>query len=227
MPPLLLMPAWQAGKHIGVKLATVFPSNGAVGLPAVMGTYLLLDGQTGAPRAMIDGPKYDLRRTAAASALAASYLARADAERLLVVGTGALAPHLLEAHAAVRPIHNVLIWGRDADKAARLAHRLDRRDLRVTSTTDLAGAVRGADIITCATLSHGAADQGRMAAAGRASRPGRRLHAGDAGDLGHQPRPQIFVDTREGATAEAGDIGTASGQRPPDRSTTSPATSSS
>ena len=150
---LLLMPAWQTGKHIGVKLATVFPSNGEKSLPAVMGTYLLLDGKTGSPIAMIDGPALTLRRTAAASALAASYLARPDAERLLLVGTGALIPHLLAAHAAVRPIHNVLVWGRDADKAARLAHRLDRRDLRVTSTTDLAGAVRGAHIISCATLS--------------------------------------------------------------------------
>jgi len=204
---LLLMPAWQAGRHVGVKLATVFPSNGALGLPAVMGTYLLLDGQTGAPRAMIDGPALTLRRTAAASALAAGYLARPDAERLLVVGTGALAPHLLEAHAAVRPIHNVLIWGRDPDKAARLAHRLDRRNLRVAATTDLAGAVRGADIITCATLSHEPLIKGEWLPKG--------VHLDLVGGFTPEmreadddciSRARIFVDTREGATIEAGDI---------------------
>jgi alanine dehydrogenase len=204
---LLLMPAWQAGRHIGVKLTTVFPSNGERGLPAVTGAYLLLDGQTGHPMALIDGPALTLRRTAAASALAASYLARPDAEKLLIVGTGALAPHLLEAHAAARPIHNVLIWGRDPAKAARLAHRLDRRNLRVTSTTDLAGAVRGADIVTCATLAREPLIRGEWLPRG--------VHLDLVGGFTPEmreadddciSRARVFVDTREGAIAEAGDI---------------------
>ncbi len=204
---LLLMPAWQTGKHIGVKLATVFPSNGEKSLPAVMGTYLLLDGKTGSPIAMIDGPALTLRRTAAASALAASYLARPDAERLLLVGTGALIPHLLAAHAAVRPIHNVLVWGRDPAKAARMAHRLDRRDLRVTSTTDLAGAVRGAHIISCATLSKEPLILGEWLPKG--------VHLDLVGGFTPEmreadddciSRARVFVDTREGASKEAGDI---------------------
>ena len=89
--------------------------------------------QTGRTLALIDGPALTLRRTAAASALAASYLARADCERLLMVGTGALASHLIEAHASVRPIHNVLVWGRNPEKAAKLAQRLTRRTLRVAA----------------------------------------------------------------------------------------------
>lgn len=89
---LLLMPAWQVGKHIGVKTVTVFPGNGAKGLPAVMGIYILLDGTTGQPLAQIDGRMLTLRRTAAASALAATYLAREDASHHLMIGTGALAP---------------------------------------------------------------------------------------------------------------------------------------
>ena len=204
---LLLMPAWQTGKHIGVKLATVFPSNGEKSLPAVMGTYLLLDGKTGSPIAMIDGPALTLRRTAAASALAASYLARPDAERLLLVGTGALIPHLLAAHAAVRPIHNVLVWGRDADKAARLAHRLDRRDLRVTSTTDLAGAVRGAHIISCATLSKEPLILGEWLPKGvHLDLVGGFTPAMREADDDCISRARVFVDTREGASKEAGDI---------------------
>ncbi|MEL6184508.1 MAG: ornithine cyclodeaminase family protein, partial [Myxococcota bacterium] len=88
---LLIMPAWQEGGHIGVKTVTVYPGNPAHARPAVMGTYILLDARSGAPIAVMDGRLLTLRRTAAASALAASYLARRQAQRLLVVGTGALA----------------------------------------------------------------------------------------------------------------------------------------
>ena len=126
-----VMPAWQVGRYIGIKLVTVFPDNGTRSLPSIMGAYLLLSGKTGAPLAMIDGPALTVKRTAAASALAASYLARSDASRLLMVGTGALAPHLILAHATVRPIREVLIWGRDVAKADQCdpegcaAHRAD------------------------------------------------------------------------------------------------------
>jgi ornithine cyclodeaminase len=204
---LLLMPAWQDGRHIGVKIVTVFPSNGEQSLPAVMGAYLLMDGATGAPLAMIDGPALTIRRTAAASALAASYLARPDAERLLVVGTGALAPQLLEAHARVRPIRNVLVWGRDPGKAARLAHRLNRRNLKVAATDDLAGAVRGAHIVTCATLSKDPLIKGEWLPQG--------VHLDLVGGFTPEmreadddciSRARVFVDTRAGACKEAGDI---------------------
>ncbi len=150
---LLLMPAWQAGQHIGVKVLTIFPDNAAVQKPSLMGAYLLFDGKTGEPLMQMDAPALTARRTAAASALAASYLARPDCERLLMVGTGALASHLIEAHASVRPIVNVLVWGRDHDKAQRLAYRLTRRNRRVVATTNLADAVRGAHIVCCATPS--------------------------------------------------------------------------
>jgi ornithine cyclodeaminase len=197
---LLLMPAWQAGSHIGIKLVTVFPGNTARDLPAVMGAYLLLDGKTGSPLAMIDGPILTAKRTAAASALAVGYLARPDSERLLMVGTGALAPQLVLAHAAVRPICNVLVWGRDPDKAARLAKRLNRSDFRVEATGDLESAARGAHIISCATLSPEPLIQGAWL------QPGQHL------DLvgGFRPvairRARVFVDTRAGACKEAGDI---------------------
>lgn len=204
---LLLMPAWQSGRHIGVKTVTVFPDNAARGLPAVMGVYLLLDGKTGSPLALIDGPMLTAKRTAAASALASSYLSRPDSERLLMVGTGTLAPQLIMAHAAVRPICNVLIWGRAEDKAARLAKALDRSDFKVAHTTDLEAAARGAHIISCATLSAEPLIEGEW------------LRAGQHLDLvgGYRPdmretddtairRARVFVDTRAGACKEAGDI---------------------
>jgi ornithine cyclodeaminase len=204
---LLLMPAWQTGRHVGVKIVSVFPGNATMSLPSVLGAYVLLDGKTGNPVAVMDGQALTLRRTAAASALAAGYLARPDCERLLVVGTGALAPHLVEAHASVRPIRNVLVWGRDPEKAARLAHRLDRRTLKVAATTDLAAAVRGAHIITCATLSREPLVKGQWLPLGvhldlvGGFTPEMRETDDDA-----VKRGRVFVDTREGAVKEAGDI---------------------
>jgi alanine dehydrogenase len=204
---LLLMPAWQAGRHIGIKLVTVFPGNAALNLPSVMGAYLLLDGKTGEPQALLDGPSLTVRRTAAASALAASYLARPDSERLLMVGTGALAPHLVEAHASVRPIRNVLIWGRDPDKAARLAQRLDRRNLKVVATTDLEGAVRGAHVISCATLTMEPLVRGAWLPLGvHLDLVGGFTPAMRETDDEACRRARIFVDTKAGACKEAGDI---------------------
>ena len=204
---LLLMPAWQAGLHIGIKVVTIFPDNDAQGLPSVMGAYLLLDGKSGAPIALIDGPMLTVKRTAAASALASSYLSRPDCERFLMIGTGSLAPYLIMAHASVRPICNVLIWGRSPDKAARLAKRLDRPDFRVAATDDLEAAVRGAHVISCATLSKDPLVQGDWLQPGQhldlvgAFRPDMR----ESDDTAIR-RSRVFVDTRDGALTEAGDI---------------------
>src|SRR5262249_53586944 len=96
---LLLMPAWTrglssgGGGRIGVKVVSVFPDNGRRSLPSIFGQYLLLDGDTGAPLALLDGTMLTKRRTACASGLASRYLSRPDAARLLMIGTGALAPH--------------------------------------------------------------------------------------------------------------------------------------
>jgi ornithine cyclodeaminase len=204
---LLLMPAWQAGLHIGIKVVTIFPDNDARSLPSVMGAYLLLDGKTGAPIALIDGPMLTVKRTAAASALASSYLSRPDCERFLMIGTGSLAPYLIMAHASVRPICNVLIWGRSPEKAARLAKRLDRPDFRVAATDDLEAAVRGAHVISCATLSKDPLVRGDWLQPGQhldlvgAFRPDMR----ESDDTAIR-RVRVFVDTRDGALAEAGDI---------------------
>ncbi len=204
---LLLMPAWQTGQHIGIKVATIFPDNDARGLPSVMGAYLLLDAKSGAPIALIDGPMLTVKRTAAASALASSYLSRPDCERFLMIGTGSLAPYLIMAHASVRPICNVLIWGRSPDKAARLAKRLDRPDFRVAATDDLEAAARGAHVISCATLSRDPLVRGDWLQPGQhldlvgAFRPDMR----ESDDTAIR-RARVFVDTRDGALAEAGDI---------------------
>lgn len=203
---LLLMPAWQPGRALGVKVVTVFPGNAARGLSAVQAAYLLLDAQTGSPRALMDGAALTRRRTAAASALAATYLARPDSSTLVMVGTGSLAPHLVGAHAAALPIREVRIWGRTPQKAAALAARLDRAGLRVTAADDLEAAVRGADVVSCATLSAEPLVRGGWL------RPGAHVDlvggftpAMREADDDAVRRSRVFVDT-PAALAEAGDV---------------------
>lgn len=204
---LLLMPAWEAQRHLGVKVVTVFPGNAARGLPSVFGSYVLLDGTTGAPLALLDGTALTRRRTGAASALAATYLARPDSASLLMVGTGAMAPHLVRAHAALLPLREVRIWGRHREKAEALASRLTHPGLRVAPAADLEAAAREADVISCATLATEPLVRGDWL------RPG--THVDLVG--GYTPlmreaddeavrRARVFVDTRAGALSEAGDI---------------------
>ncbi|MEP4288713.1 MAG: ornithine cyclodeaminase family protein [Nitratireductor sp.] len=212
---LLLMPAWgdfektgtSDGGYIGVKIVTVTPDNNAVGLPAVNGLYLLLDGKTGAPRALIDGQRLTQWRTACASALAASYLARADAARLLVLGAGALCPFLVRAHAAVRPITEIRIWNRTSENAEKAAAGLRDQGYAATVAGDLDTALGWADIVSAATIST------EPLIKGAALRPG--IHVDLVGgftpamreaDDGAVRRARVFVDTRAGATKEAGDI---------------------
>ena len=216
---LLLMPAWQVGGFLGVKLVTVFPGNGTLNLPAVMGIYLLSDATTGQPLALIDGPMLTLRRTAAASALAARFLARSDARRMVMVGTGALAPHLIEAHCAIRPIEQVLVWGRDQAKARALAAELRLPGVAVAATQDLPGAVGQADLVSCATLSRTPVVQGGWL------KPGAHLDLVGAftpemreADDAAVRRARVYVDTLEACPRVGGDIAQprASGALAPD-----------
>ncbi|PMR67650.1 ornithine cyclodeaminase family protein [Halomonas heilongjiangensis] len=203
---MLLMPAWEHAGYIGVKMVNVFPQNADHGLPAISGVYLLSEGAHGRPLACLDGSELTRRRTAAASALAARELAREDAATLLVVGTGKLAPMVIEAHAAVRPIRRVRIWGRHAEKAERLAaDYADRFDS--AAVTDLEAATRDADLISCVTLSSEPLILGDWLAPGThldlvgAFRP--TMRETDAECL---RRGEVFVDTYAGAQGEAGDI---------------------
>ncbi len=204
---LLLMPAWQSGQFIGVKIANIFPGNAGRGLPSVAANYLLMSGRSGEMLAIIDGGELTARRTAAASALAAGYLARADASHLLLVGTGRVARNLVPAHAAVRPLRQVTVWGRDAGKAAALAEEIGESGLAASATEDLEGAVGAADIVSAATLSLEPLVRGDWLRPGThvdlvgAFRPTMRESDDEA-----IKRASVFVDTRAGATKEAGDI---------------------
>lgn len=207
---LLLMPAWRADGSLGVKLVTVVADNAVRSLPAVHACYLLFDANTGMPRALLDGTELTLRRTGAASALAATYLARSDATRLLMVGTGALATHVVLSHAGIRPISAVRIWGRRVEKAREVVAALKAivgHGFSVELCDDLESGVAWADIVSCATLSSKPLIEGRWLRPGQhldligAFRPDMR----EADDVA-LTRADLYVDTRAGALAEAGEF---------------------
>lgn len=151
----LIMPAWVPGRYYGIKTINIAPGNAQRGLPGLHATYLLYDGGTGVPLALMDGDVITARRTAAASALAARWLARADARRLLVVGAGRVARELPAAYRAVRPIDEVRVWARDPGSAQALAQAWRGQGLRAAPADDLAAACAEADIVSCATLATG------------------------------------------------------------------------
>jgi len=150
---LLLMPAWQPGKRLGVKTVSIFPDNHTRDLPGLHSVFILYDATTGAPLAILDGDVITSRRTAAASALAAKWLSRPDSGTLLVVGAGRVGSLLPEAYRNVRPIEQVLIWDRNAEAASALAAQLQAQTVDARAVANLEEAARTADIITCATLS--------------------------------------------------------------------------
>ena len=201
---LLLMPAWREGEHIGVKLVTVFPGNSDASVNA---TYMLFDGTNGKLVAQLDGDELTLRRTAAASALASSYLSRKDSRHLLMVGTGKLSKRLVEAHASVRPIDTVTVWGRSAENAASVVNDLVSFNFDARVETDLQLATTRADIISTATLASNPLVMGEWLQDGQhldlvgAFKPSMAEADGEA-----LRRASVFVDTREGALAEAGEI---------------------
>jgi alanine dehydrogenase len=210
---LLLMPAWTS-RHLGIKLVTVFPDNVTRGLPSVFGQYVLLDGSTGQSLALLDGTMLTKRRTACASGLAARYLAPHNATRLLMIGAGALAPHLVRVHAKVRPIREVAIWGRRPAQAEALAQQLAAslpaaigRPITVRAVADRKAAVGEADVISCATLSKEPLVEGAWLREGQhidlvgAYTPEMRESDDKA-----VWRARVYVDTRAGALKEAGDI---------------------
>jgi ornithine cyclodeaminase len=203
---LLLMPSWRGKSAMGVKLVTVFPGNGALGLNSVFSTYLLCDGATGQHLAIIDGNEITGRRTAAASALAGDYLARRDASRLLIVGAGHIAGMMAQAWSAVRAIESVAVWNPRPARAQSLAASLRAEGFDAVATEDLEGAVRAADIVSCATLASAPLIEGRWLRAGThldligGYRPDMR-EADDAA----VKRARVYVDT-DAALAEAGDL---------------------
>ena len=200
------MPAWSK-ELTGLKTVVVKTDNAAKGLPTVQASYLLIDNDTGETVAMMDGTELTRRRTAAASALPPIIWPARMLQRLVLVGAGALGRAFRRAHAAVRPIRNVVIYNRSPEKADSLARELKTEGFEASAVTDLEAAVRQADIVSCVTTSTKPIVKGEWLKPGAhvdlagAFKPTMRETDGDV-----VARARVFVDTREGALSEAGDL---------------------
>lgn len=204
---LLLMPSVRVGAFAGVKIVQVSPGNEQRQIPAIQGIYYLLDAISGEPRAILDGQSLTNWRTAAASALAARYLAPAKASTMLMIGTGGLAPFVIRAHASIRPIQKLMIYGRTNHKAERLAEEMEAIFQEVEVLGQLDARIAEADIISAATLSPKALILGKWL------RPGQHIDLigsfrPDMREADNQAiqKSLIFVDSREMAPKESGDI---------------------
>ena len=204
---LLLMPAWKIGEHIGIKIVSVFPENTTNKMNAVHANYFLMNANDGKPVAVMDGTELTLRRTACASALAADYLVNKNVDTLLMIGTGNLAPHMIKAHCVVRNYSRILIWGRNEEKAERLALSLNIKDKEIVAKNDLKEALNVADVISCATLTQ------KPLIMGDWIKPGQHLDLVGAftpdmaeADSKAIAKSKVVVDTYEGALSESGEL---------------------
>ena len=150
---LLLMPAWHPGENAGVKMVTISPENSQYDLPAVQGSYVLMKATTGEVRAILEAKSLTTKRTAATSALASTFLSKEDSSSLLMIGTGALSTNLIRAHASVRPIENVHVWGRNQEKAEAICEELNDESFNCSVVPSIEEKISEVDIVSCATLS--------------------------------------------------------------------------
>jgi len=204
---LLLMPAWNPSKNAGVKIVTVSPENGQFDLPSIQGTYIYFDAIKGSIKAILEAKILTVKRTAATSALASSYLSRKDASSLLMIGTGALSINLIKAHAAVRPIKEVFIWGRNFEKATAICAILKNEKFTVTAIKTIEEKIAEVAIISCATLSK------RPLVLGKYLKNGQHIDLVGAykkdmreADDETISKAAVYVDTFQGGLKESGDI---------------------
>lgn len=204
---LLLMPAFHPGHDLGVKIVTVSPNNGKHDLPAIQGSYIYMDGHKGNIKAILDAKALTAKRTAATSALASSFLSRENSDSLLMIGTGALAINLIQAHASVRPIKKVYVWGRNNDKAQAVCNSLKDFPFSCETVENIEDSITLVAIISCATLSPSPLVFGKWLQEGQhldlvGAYKKEMREADDEAIL----KSSVFIDTYQGGLKESGDI---------------------
>ncbi|MGY5353671.1 bifunctional Delta(1)-pyrroline-2-carboxylate/Delta(1)-piperideine-2-carboxylate reductase [Wenyingzhuangia sp. IMCC45467] len=204
---LLLMPAWNPSKNAGVKIVTVSPKNHQFDLPSIQGTYIYFNAINGSVKAILEAKSLTAKRTAAASALASSYLSRKDSSSLLMIGTGALSKNLIQAHASVRNIKKVYVWGRSFKKAQTICEQLKNKNFTITPVQNIEEKISEVDIISSATLSKTPLILGKYLKKGQ--------HVDLVGAYKKDMREaddetiiksSVYVDSFEGGLKENGDI---------------------
>ena len=204
---LLLMPAWKNEKYVGLKIITVSPYNSANELATIQGIYVLMDAKDGQIIAQFDAKSLTNIRTAASSALASKFLSKTEAESMLMIGTGALAPELIKAHCTVRPIRRVWVWGRNFDKAKEVAKSLSIDNVDIVPIENIEDKISNVEIISTATSSPEPLVFGDKLIPGQhldlvgAFKPTWR-EADDQAII----NSSVFVDTREGTLKESGEL---------------------
>jgi ornithine cyclodeaminase len=149
---VLIMPAWEADRYLGIKTVNIFPGNQTRRMPGLHSTYVLYDASTGEPLAQMDGNEITSRRTAAASALAATFLARDDSSRVVLLGAGRVGSLVPAAYRSQLPITHVEVWDINPESAARLVQQLQGEGFDAAVVASLPDSVARADVVTCATL---------------------------------------------------------------------------
>ena len=204
---LLLMPAWSPSKDAGVKIVTVSPENGKFELPSIQGTYIYLDATKGTIKALLDAKSLTVKRTAAASALASSFLSKKNSSSLLMIGTGALSINLIKAHASIRPITKVYIWGRNFEKAKTICKSLKQEKFSIHAIRTIEEKISEVDIISCATLSKIPLVLGTNLKEGQhidlVGAYKKDMREADDDTI---KKSSVFVDTFQGGLKESGDI---------------------
>ncbi|XP_015878423.1 protein SAR DEFICIENT 4 [Ziziphus jujuba] len=211
---LLLMPSWSSSPsfpYIGVKLVTYFPQNSTLSLPGIHASYILFSSTTGQTLASMDGTELTLYRTSCVSGLASRILSRNDSKVLVMIGAGALAPHLIRAHLAARPsLKKVIIWNRTVEKARNLAEKLQESlgidGVGFQSNGCLEEVIELGDIVSCATNSEEVLVKGEKLKAGaHLDLVGSFKHSMKECDDEAIRRGRVFVDN-EAALVEAGEL---------------------
>jgi ornithine cyclodeaminase/alanine dehydrogenase-like protein (mu-crystallin family) len=185
---------------LGIKIVTFYASNAERGLPTHMATIFLVDPETGTPLAVMDGTLITEMRTAAVSAAATKLLAPPDAKVLAILGSGVQARSHAEALRLVRDFQEIRVWSPMQEHAERFAKEIDGKSVSVEE------AVRGADVIVTATNSKTPVLKGAWL------KPGCHVNAigacrPDWRELDDQAMGNVvFVDSREGASKESGDV---------------------
>ena len=200
---MLSRAAWIDGMGSLVKTATIFPGNPASGKPSINGAVNLYSDADGTLQAIVDFHLVTKWKTAGDSLFAATRLARPDAREILIVGAGTVAHSLYEAYSSAFPQARFSVWNRSSEGAARFARTFPN----VRPVPDLEAAVRGADIVTSATMSTTPILKGDWLQPGQhidligAFRPDMREADDDALN-----RARVFVDSRETTLDHIGEL---------------------
>ena len=192
---------------LGMKAVSVFPGNAKRGIDTHQGAVLLFEAETGRLAALMDGATITAIRTAAVSAVATDLLARSDAADLAILGAGVQARTHLDAIATVRPLRRVRVWSRDPRHVQRLVEEIKRRDVVIEAAATAEAAVRGADIVATVTASsEPVLDRAWLKEGVHINAVGSSIPAAREIDTATMVAARLFVDLRESALKEAGDV---------------------